>query len=70
MSLDEETWEAGYKRRVVKVTDQERLDAGYKWRIKGKDDDSRTIKYYKDKPDFEEFAAQMQRVAGHEFGTR
>jgi hypothetical protein len=70
--LDEksETWEAGYKRRVVKVTDPERLDAGYKWRIKGKKDSSRTIKYYKEKPDFEEYTAQMKRVAGHEFGTR
>lgn len=70
--LDEksETWEAGYKRRVVKVTDTERLDAGYKWRIKGKDDSSRTIKYYKEKPDFEEYTSQMKRIAGHEFGTR
>jgi uncharacterized protein YbcV (DUF1398 family) len=70
LMLDEETWEAGYERRVVKVTKPDRLEAGYKWRIKGKDDSSRTIKYYKDKPDFEEFKAQMQRVAGHEFGTR
>ena len=71
-ALDEksETWEAGYKRRVVKVTDPERLDAGSKWRIKGKDDSSRTIKYYKEKPDFEEYTSQMKRIAGHEFGTR
>lgn len=71
-TLDEksETWEAGYKRRVVKVTDAERLDAGYKWRIKGKGDSARTIKYYKEKPDFAEYTAQMKRIAGHEFGTR
>lgn len=70
LTLDEETWETGYERRVVKVTKPDRLEAGYKWRIKGKDDSSRTIKYYKNKPDFEEFKAQMQRIAGHEFGTR
>jgi uncharacterized protein YbcV (DUF1398 family) len=70
MPITEETWEAGYERRVVKVADPERLDSGYTWRIKGKDDSERTIKYYKEKPDFKEFTAQMQRVAGHEFGTR
>lgn len=71
-SIDEkfEAWADGYKRRVVKVDDQERLDDGYTWRIAGKKDSSRTIKYYKKKPDFEEFTAQMKRVAGHEFGTR
>ena len=70
--LDEksETWESGYERRVVKVTDAQRLDAGYKWRITGKDDSSRTIKYYKEKPDFEEYVSQMKRIAGHEFETR
>jgi len=66
----EETWEDGYKRRVVKVTDDEKLEAGYTWRIKGKDDDSRTIKYYRKKPDFKEYTAQMKRIAGHEFGSR
>jgi hypothetical protein len=68
--ISEETWEDGYERRVVKTTDPDRLEAGYKWRIKGKDDDSRTIKYYKTKPDFKEFTDQMKRVAGHEFGSR
>ena len=63
-----ETWEDGFKRRVVKVTDAEQLDNGNKWRIKGKERDEVTIKYYKDKPDFEEFTKQMKRVAGHEFG--
>jgi len=68
--LSEETWEDGYERRVVKTTDPDRLEAGYKWRIKGKDDAARTIKYYKNKPDFKEFTNQMKRVAGHEFGSR
>ena len=68
--LSEETWEDGYERRVVRTTNPERLDAGFKWRIKGKDDAARTIKYYKSKPDFNEFTKQMKRVAGHEFGSR
>lgn len=63
-----ETWEAGYKRRVVKVTDPEKKAEGFLWRIKGKEKDNLTIKYYKTKPSFEEFSAQMRRVAGHEFG--
>jgi len=69
-SLDEgsETWEDGYKRRVVKTTKPEHLEKGFKWRIKGKDKDNLTIKLYKEKPDFEEFTKQMKRVAGHEFG--
>jgi hypothetical protein len=65
----EESWEDGYERRVVRTTDPERLSAGYDWRIKGKDDDARTIKYFKKKPDFDEFTRQMKRVAGHEFGA-
>jgi len=32
-----ETWEAGYKRRVVKTTSPEHKEQGYSWRIKGKD---------------------------------
>ena len=63
-----ETWEAGYERRVVKVTDPEKKEEGHVWRIKGKERDEITIKYYKEKPDFEEFKKQMKRVAGHEFG--
>ena len=63
-----ETWEAGYERRVVKVTDPEKKAEGFLWRIKGKEKDNLTIKYYKTKPSFEEFSAQMRRVAGHEFG--
>lgn len=63
-----ESWEAGYKRRVVKVTDAEHLKKGHRWRIKGKDRPEITIKYYRDKPSFEEFKKQMKRVAGHEFG--
>lgn len=65
-----ETWEDGYERRVVKVTDEEHIALGHKWRIKGKDDSSRTIKYYTTKPDFAEYSRQMKRIAGHEFGTR
>ena len=63
-----ETWEDGYKRRVVKTTDPEHKEQGYKWRIKGKERDEISIKLYKDKPDFEEYKKQMKRVAGHEFG--
>ena len=63
-----ETWEQGYERRVVKVTDPKKKDEGYSWRIKGKERDEITIKYYKEKPDFAEFKKQMKRVAGHEFG--
>ena len=31
-----ETWEAGYKRLVVKTTDPDHKEKGYEWRIKGK----------------------------------
>lgn len=63
-----ESWEAGYKRRVVKTTRPEHLEKGYKWRIKGKDRPEISIKLYKEKPSQEEFNKQMRRVAGHEFG--
>ncbi len=63
-----ESWEAGYKRRVVKTTKPEHKEKGYQWRIKGKDRDEISIKLYKDKPSFAEFKKQMERVAGHEFG--
>ena len=69
-SLDEgsESWEAGYKRRVVRTTKPEHKEKGYNLRIKGKDKAHLTIKLYKDKPSQEEFNKQMKRVAGHEFG--
>lgn len=63
-----ESWEAGYKRRVVKTTKAEHKDKGLMWRIKGKDRPEISIKLYKDKPSFAEFKKQMKRVAGHEFG--
>lgn len=63
-----ESWEAGYKRRVVKTTKPEHKEKGYEWRIKGKDRPEISIKLYKTKPDFAEFKKQMRRVAGHEFG--
>ncbi len=63
-----ETWEAGYKRRVVKTTSPEHKEAGHKWRIKGKDKANLSIKLYKEKPSQAEFNKQMKRVAGHEFG--
>lgn len=63
-----ESWEDGFKRRVVKTTKPEHLDKGYKWRIKGKERDEISIKLYRKKPDFAEFKKQMKRVAGHEFG--
>lgn len=63
-----ETWEDGFKRRVVKTTDPEHKAKGYSWRIKGKERPEISIKLYKEKPDFEEFKKQMRRVAGHEFG--
>jgi hypothetical protein len=63
-----ETWEAGFKRRVVKTTKPEHLEKGFKWRIKGKDRNEISIKLYKTKPDFKEYTKQMKRVAGHEFG--
>ena len=63
-----ETWESGYKRRVVKTTKPEHKEKGYNWRIKGKDRPEISIKLYKEKPSFKEFTKQMKRVAGHEFG--
>ena len=63
-----ESWEDGYKRRVVKTTDKDHKEDGYNWRIKGKDRNEVTIKLYKKKPSFDEFKKQMKRVAGHEFG--
>lgn len=63
-----ESWEAGFKRRVVKTTKPEHKEKGYNWRIKGKDRNEISIKLYKNKPDYKEFTKQMKRVAGHEFG--
>lgn len=68
VSEGSESWEAGYKRRVVKTTKPEHKEKGYNWRIKGKDKAHLTIKLYKDKPSQAEFNKQMKRVAGHEFG--
>jgi hypothetical protein len=65
-----ESWEAGYKRRVVKTSDAEHKKKGYNWRIKGKERPEISIKLYKSKPSQSEFNSQMKRVAGHEFGTR
>jgi len=69
-SMDEgsESWESGYKRRVVKTSNPEHKEKGYKYRIKGKDRPNISIKLYKEKPSFDEFKKQMKRVAGHEFG--
>ena len=63
-----ETWEAGYKRRVVKTTDPDHKEKGHNWRIKGKDKPNLSIKLYKEKPSYKEFTKQMKRVAGHAFG--
>ena len=63
-----ETWEQGYKRRVVKTADPDHTEKGYKWRIKGKERSEISIKLYKEKPSFKEYSKQMERVAGHEFG--
>ena len=68
VSEGSETWEAGYKRRVVKTTKPEHKEDGHKWRIKGKDKAHLSIKLYKEKPSQQEFNKQMKRVAGHEFG--
>ena len=68
MAEGSETWEAGYKRRVVKTTKPEHKEKGMNWRIKGKDRPEISIKLYKEKPSQEEFNKQMKRVAGHEFG--
>lgn len=63
-----ESYEAQYKRRLVKTTDPEHKEKGYNWRIKGKKDSSLTKKLYKTKPSQAEFNKQMKRIAGHEFG--
>jgi hypothetical protein len=63
-----ESWEAGYKRRVVKTTSAEHKEKGMNWRIKGKERPEISIKLYKEKPSQAEFNKQMRRVAGHEFG--
>ena len=63
-----ESYEAQYKRRLVKTTDPEHKAKGFKYRIKGKKDSSLTKKLYKNKPDQAEFNRQMKRIAGHEFG--
>ena len=63
-----ESYEAQYKRRLVKTTDPEHKEKGFKYRIKGKKDSSLTKKLYKKKPGQAEFNAQMKRIAGHEFG--
>ena len=63
-----ESFEAQFKRRVVKTTKPEHKEKGYNWRIKGKDRPEISIKLYKSKPDFSEFKKQLRRVAGHEFG--
>jgi len=70
MEKKSESWEAGYKRRVVKTTKPEHKEKGYNWRIKGKERPEISIKLYKSKPSQSEFNSQMKRVAGHEFGTR
>ena len=63
-----ESYEAQYKRRLVKTTDPEHKAKGFNWRIKGKKDSSLTKKLYKTKPEQGEFNKQMKRIAGHEFG--
>jgi len=63
-----ESYEAQYKRRLVKTTDPEHKEKGYKYRIKGKKNSTLTKKLYKSKPDQAEFNRQMKRIAGHEFG--
>tara|TARA_X000001036_G_C20478888_1_gene724797 strand:- start:491 stop:922 length:432 start_codon:yes stop_codon:yes gene_type:complete len=63
-----ESYEAQYKRRLVKTTDPEHKAKGFNYRIKGKKDSSLTKKLYKKKPGQGEFNAQMKRIAGHEFG--
>jgi len=63
-----ESYEAQYKRRLVKTTDPEHKEKGYKYRIKGKKNSALTKKLYKSKPDQAEFNRQMRRIAGHEFG--
>ena len=63
-----ESFEAQYKRRLVKTTKPEHKAKGYNWRIKGKERPEISIKLYKNKPGQAEFNKQLRRVAGHEFG--
>ena len=63
-----ETWEQGYKRRVVRTTKPEHKEKGYNWRIKGKERNEISIKLYKSKPSFAQYKQEMKMVAGHEFG--
>ena len=63
-----ESFEAQYKRRLVKTTKPEHKEKGMNWRIKGKDRPEISIKLYKEKPGQAEFNKQLRRVAGHEFG--
>ena len=63
-----ESYEAQYKRRLVKTTKPEHKAKGYNWRIKGKERPEISIKLYKSKPGQAEFNKQLRRVAGHEFG--
>lgn len=63
-----ESFEAGYKRRVVGTTSDDHKKRGFNWRIKGKERPEISIKLYKEKPSQQEFNKQMRRVAGHEFG--
>ena len=63
-----ESFEAQFKRRVVKTTKPEHKAKGYNWRIKGKERPEISIKLYKNKPGQAEFNKQLRRVAGHEFG--
>ena len=44
MEKKSESWEAGYKRRVVKTTKPEHKEKGYNWRIKGKERPEISIK--------------------------
>ena len=63
-----ESWEAGFKRRVVKTTKPEHKEKGFKWRIKGKKDSKRTMKLFKSKPSFPQFKKELRRIAAFEFG--
>ena len=63
-----ESFEAQFKRRVVKTTKPEHKAKGYNWRIKGKERPEISIKLYKNKPGQAEFNKQLRRVAGHEVG--
>ena len=57
-----ESYEAQYKRRLVKTTDPEHKAKGYKYRIKGKKDSSLTKKLYKSKPDQAEFNLSLIHI--------